>query len=59
MPKRTIDWTATGVEAGQDMDNQIARHVGVWFGLLAPIGLALFAIWSLIIVGQSSRQAAV
>jgi len=54
MPKRTIDWTATGVEVGQDMDNQIARHVGVWFGLVAPIGLALVAIWSLIIVGQSN-----
>jgi len=54
MPKRTIDWTATRVEAGRDLDNQTALHIGVWFGLVAPIGLVLVAIWSLIIVGQSN-----
>ena len=55
MPKRTIDWTATRVGAGQDLDDQTALGIiGVWFGLVAPIGLALVAIWSLIIVGQSN-----
>ena len=54
MPKRTIDWTATRVGAGQDLDDQTALPIGIWFGLVAPIGLALVAIWSLIIVGQSN-----
>ena len=54
MRKRTIDWT-TRVEAGQDLGNQTALHmIGVWFGLVAPIGPTLVAIWSLIIVGQSN-----
>ena len=54
MPKRTVDWTATRVEADQDVDDQTALRIGVWFGFVVPIGLALVAIWSLIIVGQNN-----
>ena len=54
MPKRTIDWTATWVEADQDLDDRTTLHIGVWFGFVVPIGLALVAIWSLIVVGQSN-----
>ena len=54
MLKRTIDWTATRVEADQDVDDQTALRIGVWFGFVVPIGLALIAIWSLLVVGQGN-----
>ena len=54
MPKRTVDWTATRIEADQDVDDQTALRIGVWFGFVVPICLALIAVWSLLVVGQDN-----
>ncbi len=54
MPKRTVDWTVTRIEADQDVNDQTALRIGVWFGLVVPIGLALIAVWSLLVVGQGN-----
>ena len=35
-------------QLGQGLDDRTLLRIAVWFGLVTPIGLVLFVIWSLI-----------